>query len=225
MDVIKTLFKLLKSFFYSYMNRKAKTKNNNQKKPTALLDTCNLIKLNRGRIRTVNIIGFRDESNPGTWNDLILVNVGNKLILCEATTDPSRFYTENPLHPSGAAHLPLDYYEDLWILGLHSGKYDALVQRGKKIRVWRDKNKNFKDDDKGTFYKTSGINLHHGNNKKYRIGVQSGGCQVIQLKDVFFDIYENIKSTGQKSFDYLLMLIEDCPDIIKKLKKHRWYYL
>src|SRR4030042_4733091 len=58
----------------------------------------------------VNIIGFRDELSPDTWNDLIVGNIRNKIIICQATTDPGIYYTNNPLDKNGAAHLPYGYY-------------------------------------------------------------------------------------------------------------------
>jgi len=215
MSFLESLLKMVSSFF-EYM----KLQDTTIKNPCTSIQ--NLIILNNGEIKPVNIVGFRDESNPDMWNDLIVINIGNKIIVCNATTDPGKYYTENPLHEGGAAHLINGYYSEIWVNGLHRGKYDALVQRGKKIKVWRDKNKNYKNDDNNEYIKLSGINLHHGNSKK-TIERASAGCQVIRLKKIFFDIIENIKQTGQRAFDYLLTDIENCPPEIMNLKKNKWY--
>src|SRR3990167_3517947 len=122
-----------------------------------------LLKNNTATKKIINIIGFRDESKPNTWNDLILFNVDNKIIICTATTDPGEFYTNKPLDKSGCAHLPDGYYDNIWKLGLHRGEYEALIHDGKIIRVWRDSNKNFMDDEGNLYEKSSAINLHHGN--------------------------------------------------------------
>jgi len=178
-----------------------------------------------GRWKLVNILGIRNDSNPGKWNDLIIVCINDKIGVFEATVDPSRYFTFNPLVPEGCAHLPLRYYENFWIFGLHRGKYEAFVHRGKKIRVWRDSNKNFiEDDNERIFYKKSGCNFHHGYSTKGNIGVHSALCQVIKSKEEFNDVLENAKQTEQTSFDYLLIKDSSLPSELKKLKKGKWHY-
>jgi len=170
----------------------------------------------------VNIMGIRNDSNPGEWNDSIIVNIDNKIWKYEATVDPSLYYTKNPMKKQGCAHLCLGFHKNIWIIGMHRGKYTALVQRGGKCKIWRDKNKNFKNDDNIIEYKYSAINLHHGYSKRGKIGVHSAGCQVIRSKSEFEDFIRNVKEAGIQKFSYLLIPIQNCPIVIKNMKFGIW---
>jgi hypothetical protein len=44
------------------------------------------------------------------------------------TTDPGTFYLKNMINPQGTAILKPNQYINCWALGLHKGKYKALVQ-------------------------------------------------------------------------------------------------
>lgn len=177
-----------------------------------------------GRWKLVNILGLRNSSDPGKWNDLIIVFVQGKIRSYISTVDPSKYFTLNPLVSEGCANLPYGYYENLWHYGIHKG-YMAFVHHGKKIRVWRDKNQNFKEDDSESyFYKTAGCNFHHGHSTRGDVGVHSALCQVIRDKKEFFDLYDKSKETGQTDFDYLLLPFDHCPEILVNLKKGIWHY-
>jgi len=170
----------------------------------------------------VNIMGIRNDSNPGEWNDSIIVNIDKKIWKYEATVDPSVYYTNKPLNKKGTAHLCLGFHKNMWILGMHRGKYTALVQRGGKCKIWRDKNKNFKDDDNIVEYKYSAINLHHGYSKRGKIGLHSAGCQVIRNKSEFEDFIRNIKKTVVQKFSYLLIPIQNCSVVLNNMEFGLW---
>jgi len=78
-----------------------------------------------------------------------------------ATTDPGLYYLWHPSCPSGTAILKEDQYLNCFKLGLHKGKYKALVQ-AKPLTVIRDYNRdsvlnyNSGKEETGMF----GINIH-----------------------------------------------------------------
>ena len=57
------------------------------------------------------------------------------------TTDPSTYFLKSPMNLKGAAILKSGQYKDAYQLGLHRGKYEALVQR-KPVEVIRDNDRN-----------------------------------------------------------------------------------
>ncbi len=55
----------------------------------------------------------------------------------EATTDPGLYYLNHPLSPLGTAILKEGQYINSYQLGLHQGKYKALVE-SQTVTVIRD---------------------------------------------------------------------------------------
>ena len=99
-----------------------------------------------------------------------------------ATTEPGKFYTENPLNAGGAARIAFNQYK-AWRIGTHrAGKpsaHEALVQVG-IISVHRDLNKDGKRTgdaiDVGSGF---AINQHSGHDANANnIGKASAGCLV-----------------------------------------------
>lgn len=158
----------------------------------------------------INIFGFRDELNQDEdkWNDYIGVCFPQekKTYLFTATTDPGRYYTENPYSgTSGAAHLCLGQYLETYQVGNHMGR-QALCQWNKPVKIWRDKNKNYKFDkgiDELNETSWAGINIHYpGKNAEDEIEYSSAGCQVIKPdKDDYY-----------KQWEYFFKLVTDAMD-------------
>ncbi|WP_444894914.1 hypothetical protein [Microbulbifer sp. SSSA005] len=134
----------------------------------------------------LNLIGIRSADNrANTFNDYLAVawrfdGVPHCLVFA-ATTDPGIYWRENPINVNGTAILVPGQYPGLWQLGLHQGKYRALVQR-KPVRVYRDSNRDqvLNQDapiDDGLF----GINCHRasGTHTSQRVDKWSAGCQVL----------------------------------------------
>lgn len=162
----------------------------------------------------INIFGIRDNENvEDSFNDLIclLYKVNGKWVLkkYQATTDPGIYYRKNLLNTNGTAILQDGYYRSSWQLGLHHGKYTALVQR-KPVKLWRDSNKDGILDRKGkTYTELAGINIHHAssNGTSVTIGKYSAGCQVIaSITDwnEFIDIVLKSSTIYGKVFSYAL---------------------
>ena len=167
-------------------------------------------------LQDVNILGLRDESNMRNdiYNDYIIAHDEHEAYMFNATTDPSVFFTNNPMVEGGCAHLCYGFYKNAYIIGIHAkGKpyqHEALVQRGNKVKIWRDKNKNFEQDEiekveEGYF----GINIHKNLSSQTNILYSSAGCQIIQYVNDFGYFMQFIKQHKQKYFSYLLINIKE----------------
>jgi hypothetical protein len=111
------------------------------------------------------------------------------------------------MNPKGTAVLKPGQYVDSWKLGLHQGKYEALVQ-AKPITVYRDNNKNDLaeengKEDTGMF----GINIHHANASAVSklIDKWSAGCQVLDTPEQFKTLISSCKTSGKSAFTYTLL--------------------
>lgn len=133
-----------------------------------------------------NLDGSLNANLPNLWNDVRLVlGWSNGPFIVDkwlATTEPGKFYTENPLNPDGAARIAFGQYR-AWKVGIHhAGKpnaHEALVQAG-SIYVYRDKNKDFqRTGDLMQAGSNWGINQHNGYDLR-EVGKASAGCLVGQ---------------------------------------------
>jgi hypothetical protein len=123
------------------------------------------------------------------------------------TTNPGTHWLKNLLNPKGAALLKPGQYVDSWKIGMHQGKYKALVQ-AKPITVYRDGNKNDLAEESsveqtGLF----GINIHRANPSAIStiIDKWSAGCQVLNNPEQFKTLLDTCEKSGQKAFTYTLL--------------------
>lgn len=145
----------------------------------------------------LNVIGVRNPKNtsPLKFEDQIAYfyyddngNINGKV--APATTSPSVYFLENPMVSAGTAILKQGQYKDSYSLGLHRGKYEALVQ-SKPVTVIRDNDRNkfinfFAKTTTGLY----GINIHRATVKQniQYIEADSAGCQTFQNKSDFDDM-------------------------------------
>ena len=162
-----------------------------------------------------NIVGFQNTKSPGNWNDFFLVHSSDKVYRFVGTTDPGLYYTKKPLNSKGCAHMTRGFHKNCWKLGKHRGKYEALIQTGGKVKVWRDKNKDYINNDSIVESGWFGINFHHGYNATVKIGRNSAGCQVVQNTENLSFIVRLFKGSGLKSCSYTLVGIEELSHEIK----------
>ena len=130
---------------------------------------------------------FKDDRNQ--WNDVSLA----------CTTDPGLYWLHNPMRSAGTAILKAGQYRGAYEIGLHRGRYPALVQR-KPVKVFRDRNRNdVLDMDPNTEIEgLFGINIHHaGFGDSHRVEKWSAGCTVIQS----ITSWEILMSIVRKSAD------------------------
>lgn len=159
------------------------------------------------RSKNVNSNSFDDEihvfytKEDGKWNYHIF----------PATTDPGTFWLNNPAYPQGTAILAQGQNLDAYEIGLHKGKYEALVQV-KPVTVIRDYDRDSVLDFNNGVKETGifGINIHRAESTgstKY-IGQYSAGCQVFKDADDFYAFMQLCKLHARmygNSFSYTLI--------------------
>ena len=177
----------------------------------------------------LNITGIRSNSTtPNSFDDSIYVfyknDEGNWVYhQFKATTDPGTFWLKNPLNPSGTAILKHGQYTGSHAIGLHRGKYLALVQR-RPLTVLRDYDRNATLDfmngkeDTGMF----GINIHRAsiNGTTKVVDKYSAGCQVFASANdfaLFMQLCERHKQFYGNQFTYTLI---DERALIRETKKN-----
>lgn len=165
----------------------------------------------------LNIIGIRSTSIiPNKFDDEIHVFYKVAPLkwfyhVYKATTDPGTFWLRNPMQPQGTAILAQGQYKGAYRIGLHQGKYKALVQ-SKPIAVIRDYDRDAKLDfrngskSKGMY----GINIHRAslNGITKQVDKYSAGCQVFSdIRDFneFMSLCEKHRSLYGNSFTYTLI--------------------
>ncbi len=174
----------------------------------------------------LNIIGVRrDNQGSNTFDDFLLVMYREEELMInhrwQATTDPGKYWLQNPMNPKGTAVLAPGQYRGTWKLGKHQNNYEALVQR-KPVKVYRDNNRdaviNYNNIttlvDEGYF----GINIHRSNpyDQSYVVNKWSAGCQVFKKIDDYNKFMELCKESAiiyGNSFTYTLVDEKD-------LRKH-----
>jgi len=170
----------------------------------------------------LNIGGIRVEVDYNIYDDFIFVAYRDdsgmaKLKVYEATTDPGKYWLNNPMNPKGCAILIPGQYGKSHAIGLHRGKYEALVQVG-KVKVYRDNDRDNEHDvnpeevttDQGMF----GINVHRSNPYKASniVDKWSAGCQVFSDPDdfkEFMKIANKGKDKWGNKFTYTLLEMKD----------------
>ena len=143
--------------------------------------------------REINIVyvegmgtdGTFNIDEPNQFNDVRMVLDSNlRLIECwSATTEPGRWYTNNPINPKGAARIAFGQYK-AWRVGTHgnSEPHEALIQVA-PVKVFRDRNKDMKRTEDITEEDLFGINQHWGYDYPVEnIGLASAGCLVGRLR-------------------------------------------
>lgn len=150
-----------------------------QKSRADILKLCTEAGLAANGVCVVGIRGYYKDTmgkpgvnDRGIYDDaLFVVGLGNDETFASfnANTDPSSYRKGRGTGASkGMADLKPGIYH-AHQLGLHRGKYMALIQTGGKVTVVRDGTPNY--DDTGWF----GINIHKGGSNT----TSSLGCQTI----------------------------------------------
>ena len=158
----------------------------------------------------LNIFGIRNADRKiGQFNDVIGIayedNKGHQVFLAQATTDPGKYYAENPSNQKGVAILVPGQYRGAYVLGTHAkGKtteHYALVQ-DRPVKVFRDRNRdNILDYDYNTIEEgVFGINIHRASAHHVLddIGKWSAGCQVFRSIYDFEDFLSIVKRGSEE---------------------------
>lgn len=165
----------------------------------------------------LNIVGVRTRSVvPNRFDDEIHVFYKAKPFkwnyhIFKGTTDPGTYWLKNPMQPQGTAILAQGQYVNAYQIGMHQGKYKALVQMA-PVTIMRDYDRNARLDflngrkETGIF----GINIHRAmaQGKTKIIDKFSAGCQVFQNAtdfNEFMGMCENHSSLYGNRFTYTLL--------------------
>jgi hypothetical protein len=159
----------------------------------------------------LNIVGIRNHVFNDTINAVYKDDKGEwQLRSYPATTDPGTYWLDNPSNPLGTAILKAGQYIGSHIMGLHRGKYMALVQRN-PVTVIRDSKRDGTLDfsgkeDTGLF----GINIHRAMEAGVTKSIDrySAGCQVFaNAADfaAFMGLCERHKLLYGNSYTYTLL--------------------
>jgi hypothetical protein len=165
----------------------------------------------------LNIVGLRSKSIiPNRFDDEIHVfykvsTLNWQYHIFKATTDPGTFWLKQPMQTQGTAILAEGQFLNSYALGLHRGKYLALVQQ-KPITIIRDYNRDAVLDfnnglkTKGMY----GINIHRANKvgETKTVDKNSAGCQVFENAndfDLFIKLCLKHKNLYGNHFTYSLI--------------------
>lgn len=177
------------------------------------------------RILALNIVYIEDVWLPDEWNPVpgkldawddarcIIRNDGEILLCCAATTEPGRYYTENPMNERGAFRIAFGNYQDAWKVGLHHQQL-ALIQCG-TITGYRDFNQDGKrTGDPVDVGDDFGINQHTtGDGNGYCpdvIGRWSGGCLTGQHSTTHYEKFMKIcQGMGRRKFDTTIIASDE----------------
>jgi len=179
----------------------------------------------------VNIIGTRsNERVADNFDDSIAVIYKGRsdewiVDTYQITTDPGAFYLTDKskwFTEFGVAVLVPGQYRGTYKVGPHgSTKYEALVQTGNTVKVYRDNNlDNIVDADPARVHEGwYGINIHASAMRPYtedrstsKVGPWSGGCQVFKNSTDFREFMQLIKTSAKyhgSKFTYTLLEEDD----------------
>jgi hypothetical protein len=155
-----------------------------------LLDQVKALPDFNGYPKNIWILGVRsNEDQPNLFDDKFYIFKNKTFIMVmSGTTNPGvSILKKFEKYNSNGAAIPKanNWYYDIWKYGFHRGRIPALLQRGRKISVYRDNNKNEKSEETGKLYAGYyGINFHlngydlKSKIKKMFINSWSAGCQV-----------------------------------------------
>lgn len=164
-------------------------------------------------VQGLNLDGTKNNKQSGEWNDLIgafslspTSKVPRLLCVFTGNTEPGRYYADTKPQRSGLTRMAYGFHDRIWSVGLHRSRYEALVQNGYPVKIYRDFDKNYMTDGKDLPYTGYfGMNLHGGSKSK-----NSPGCQVIQSMENFKILMNVVKSSLQykngELFSYVLLL-------------------
>jgi peptidoglycan hydrolase-like protein with peptidoglycan-binding domain len=172
-------------------------------------------------VEGVTKTGTPNDNRPNVFNDRrIVLTVADGVPVeqgnWQATTEPGKDFTENPLNPQGAARIAFGQYK-AWRVGVHNaGKptgHEALVQVD-TVRVHRDLNKDFKRTGDAVFEGSHfGLNQHMGFDRpEDNVGPASAGCLVGRFKEEHREFMRIVKADPRRSasqgYKYLTTIIE-----------------
>jgi len=122
----------------------------------------------------LNIIGMRSKTHEANKFDDRM---------CCVYKDENGWVTRTWERPTGTAILVPGQYRGVYKIGKHRGAYDALVQRGGRVKIYRDNNKDqiLDMEPESVTEGYYGINIHRASTREggsENVERWSAGCQV-----------------------------------------------
>lgn len=158
-------------------------------------------------VEGVDLDGTVNSDRMDQFNDvrLVITVEGDRPVIRHqalATTEPGRFYTDNPLNHRGAARIAFGQYKS-WHVGTHKPSspsgHEALVQ-ARDVQVFRDLDRNGIRTGDALFTGVFGINQHSGHDAPVgSIGKASAGCLVARTTQdhrAFMDLVKTDERFG-----------------------------
>jgi lysozyme family protein len=161
--------------------------------------------LNIAYVEGMDPDGRPNGNAPNEFNDLrcVIRIVGGKAVMAgcwDGTTEPSRYWTEHPMQPGGAARIAFGQYA-AWTVGMHRGDHEALLQV-EPVTICRDANEDYKRDGDRTDTGLYGINQHWGYDlPRNDLGRSSAGCLVGRTRDGHRTFMTLVKSDARYRAD------------------------
>jgi hypothetical protein len=162
-----------------------------------------------GEVNIVYVEGMEPDGTPNAneeneWNDvrmLIRFQDGKPVIVASwaATTEPGRYWTQNPLTPLGVARIEFGQYK-AWQVGMQRESHEALVQTGGEVTVSRDQNKDGRRVGDRRQTGVFGLNQHWGYDL-CEVDKASAGSLVGQSKDGHRQFMALVKSDPRYQAD------------------------
>lgn len=164
----------------------------------------------------LNIIGVRNlENNANQYDDKLhvcyLSEDGHwKEDIFQVSTDPGRYWLEKEDYKACAVYKHPQQARGAYKVGMHRGKYEALVQC-QPVEYWRDGNKDFKADYGGEVFKNIiGLNIHRSSiHDSDEVNKYSAGCIVFSKMsdwESFMELVHKQKKTmGYHTFTFTLI--------------------
>jgi hypothetical protein len=162
----------------------------------------------------LNMIGVRSSNRMvDNWDDffcLLWIEGGKKQIWVNDnfTTDPGIYYMQTKLlNTKGCGILAEGQHKKIWRMGKHGeAQYDAFVQLGGPVKVYRDRNKDsYMDfDPKSLESGYFGCNQHHGYDAT-KVNRNSAMCQVHRYKKDLAYVLSLAKKSKETVWDYTLL--------------------
>lgn len=165
----------------------------------------------------LNLVGIRRMNGVvNTFDDLLLCIQWDgkdfQFTKSKCTTEPGQYWLDNPMEKEGAAILVPGQYLDCWKLGLHQGKYKALVQ-ARRVKVYRDGNRDkvFDEHPETAQDGIFGINIHRASpaGESVQVDKWSAGCQVLAKNTDFDALILSAEATKKEFFTYSLIRESD----------------
>lgn len=171
----------------------------------------------------LNLFGVRCATGTNLFDDLVgcawFDDHGWHLEVWPATTDPGRYYLQQPMVEGGTAILVEGQHRGCWTLGEHFG-YPALVQWGGEVPVYRDATLDTAHDLDPTTITTGwyGINLHKAAAVTEAVDNWSAGCQVLARHDHFDRLMRLARlqqqhNPGWATYTYTLLTLDADPSL------------